>query len=232
VKLENQEKIWAHFQNNDRDSFSGARVRLDFIVRQIKDLSLGEGSKVLNVGVGEGYLEERLHELGYQVSTVDPDGRAIARITLKGIDAIQGRVEDLSDFPDQCFDVVVASEVLEHLSTDQLNEGLGEVSRVLKAGGHFIGTVPYKENLNDNEVACPKCSEVFHRWGHLQAFDVVDIYNALSINFSDITVKRTIWVEFLGRDTVGKVKSAIRWVLGMFGVQLAGPKIYFSALHR
>lgn len=32
-------------------------------------------------------------------------------------------------------------------------------------------TVPYKENLEESIVVCPKCNAKFHRWGHMQVFD-------------------------------------------------------------
>jgi hypothetical protein len=62
------------------------------------------------------------------------------------------------------------SEVLEHLATDVLDATLGEVKRVLKPDGRFIGTVPANESLSDNQAICPRCGEVFHRWGHVQTF--------------------------------------------------------------
>src|SRR3712207_7275576 len=51
------------------------------------------------------------------------------------------------------------------------HQTLDEVRRVLKSGGRFIGTVPYREDLPANEVMCPHCSSTFRRWGHEQSFD-------------------------------------------------------------
>lgn len=63
------------------------------------------------------------------------------------------------------------SEVLEHLTDDVLERTIVEVHRVLVAEGHFIGTVPARENLIDQATVCPCCGKKFHRWGHLQTFD-------------------------------------------------------------
>lgn len=47
------------------------------------------------------------------------------------------------------------SEVLEHLTDDVLERTIVEVHRVLVAEGHFIGTVPARENLIDQANGVP-----------------------------------------------------------------------------
>jgi predicted SAM-dependent methyltransferase len=64
------------------------------------------------------------------------------------------------------FDVAIMSEVLEHLGERELVDSLGEVQRVLRPGGRFIGTVPARENLSAAMVVCSHCAERFHRWRH------------------------------------------------------------------
>lgn len=46
-------------------------------------------------------------------------------------------------------------EVLEHLTDDQRRQGLAEMARVLKPGGHVFVTVPADENLAEGRVVCP-----------------------------------------------------------------------------
>ena len=50
-------------------------------------------------------------------------------------------VEQLS-FPDDSFDLVISEDVLEHVADYQ--QGLREVHRVLKPGGHHIFSVPFE----------------------------------------------------------------------------------------
>src|SRR6185312_3250597 len=73
-------------------------------------------------------------------------------------------------FNDGMFDVVIMSEVLEHLTDTVIASTLTEVHRVLKPGGRFIGTVPADEKLSSEQVICPDCGKIFHRWGHVQEF--------------------------------------------------------------
>jgi SAM-dependent methyltransferase len=49
-------------------------------------------------------------------------------------------------FDDGSFDVVIANHVLEHVADDQ--KALGEIRRVLKAGGYAILQTPYSAKLH------------------------------------------------------------------------------------
>jgi len=64
---------------------------------------------------------------------------------------------------------------LEHLDDQTLKKGLSEIYRVLKKEGYFIITTPYKENLEQSMVVCPKCHTRFHRIGHVSSFDETKI---------------------------------------------------------
>ncbi len=77
-------------------------------------------------------------------------------------------------------DVVVCTQVLEHLAPLVIAAGLEEIRRVLVPGGVLIGTVPYRENLAESQVFCPHCQEEFHRWGHQQSFDESRVCSVLS----------------------------------------------------
>ncbi len=73
----NQEKIWEAFQNNESllDIGFPARKRFEFIAKYIE-----KGSSVLNIGVGNGYLESVLVSKGVDVSCLDPSISAIEKI--------------------------------------------------------------------------------------------------------------------------------------------------------
>ena len=100
------------------------------------------------------------------------------------------------------------SEVLEHLDDSERGEGLAEIRRVLKRGGFIVGTVPYRETLEQNVTICPHCAEVFHRWGHKKAFELADIRKELSPHFHIERVDvRTAFVSLSRRSMLGSVKS-------------------------
>jgi len=169
----NQDKIWNYFQKEANNQvFSQSNSRLNYLFQ--KTLKLFNNSKltVLNIGSGDGWLEKKSHQQGWETYALDPTSEAIKILECSGIKGKVGYIEQIP-YADSFFDVVFCSEVIEHLSDEQIKLGLLEVERVLKKGGVLIGTVPYNENLLDNQVVCPKCGEVFHRWGHQQSFDSI-----------------------------------------------------------
>lgn len=224
-----QTKIWDHFQNDDEigDVFINAFPRYEFIAQQI-----ASGMSVLNIGVGRGGLENILLKKGAVVSSLDPSESAIDRLRKQyelGERAQVGFSQSIP-FPDGQFDVVVMSEVLEHLSNDVLNSTLVEVRRVLKPDGYFIGTVPANENLLDNRAVCPHCGGSFHRWGHVQSFSPMRLRELLLAN--NFAVRRNETRAFPDWRRSGwnnLIKSLIRYVLGRAGSPIASPNIYFEA---
>jgi len=80
-------------------------------------------------------------------------------------------------FPDQAFDTVYNSEVIEHLAPEVAQTILRELVRVLAPGGHLVLTTPFDEDLRSQLVTCPGCKTEFHRWGHQQTFRAADFEN-------------------------------------------------------
>jgi SAM-dependent methyltransferase len=227
-----QEPIWSHFQSEGAAKvFRASHARHAAILRKIGRLAGGRAPAVLNIGVGDGNLERKARELGWEIFSLDPDQQAIERLGDQGIQAKAGFVETIP-FADAMFDFVVASEVLEHLTDHQRRAGLLEIRRKLKPGGYFIGTVPYREDLELNLTVCPKCRHVFHRWGHTTAFDLAGMRDELAAHFGEISCRRTAFVEFRGRTFAGKCKSLIRLVLARCGAAIAVPTIFFVARNR
>ncbi len=217
---------WSHFQNRATDVFRANHPRLDFMLRTAGKLARGENRSLLNVGVGDGYLEQRAAGQGWVACSLDPDPVATAKLRQQGIDASTGSIEEIP-FPDAQFDIVVTSEVLEHLSENQRQHGLAEIGRTLKRGGYLIGSVPYREDLQMNTDVCPQCRHVFHRWGHTTAFDLDDVRRALSPELTVVSCRRTAFVEFKGRDLRGKFESLARLTAAKLG--LGSVSIFFVA---
>jgi SAM-dependent methyltransferase len=224
-----QIKIWDHFQNDDEtdDVFTNAFPRYEFIAQRIKS-----GMSVLNIGVGRGGLEAILVKKGCVVSCLDPSESAIDRLRKQydlGERAQVGFSQSIP-FPDGQFDVVVMSEVLEHLSNDVLNSTLVEVGRVLKLDGHFIGTVPANENLLDNRTVCPHCGESFHRWGHVQSFSPIRLHELLlANNFAVLRNETRAFPDWRRSGWKNLIVNLIRYVLGRAGSPLVSLNIYFEA---
>ena len=226
-----QHRIWAHFQNAAPQSFAGARPRLDFLVRQIARRSGRTQPIVLNIGIGDGHFERQAQRRGWQVASLDPDEQAVARLSAEGIAAQVGQIEQLPHSA-ATFDFVVASEVFEHLTDEQRAAGLLEIARVLKPGGAFLGTVPHAENMAEQQAVCPRCGDVFHRWGHQRSFTRADVRSMLERHFAVESLGRTAFVDLWGRGVRGFVKGALRIALARLGEPIAVPTIWWIARKR
>lgn len=222
-----QHKIWEKFQNDFPEAFDVAKPRLDFLVRQISRKKLHSKPAVLNIGAGNGYLEETIHQLGWHAYSLDPDQGTVERLKQRDVEAHSGSITKIP-FDKDTFDFVVASEVLEHLGDEDRRAAISEIVRVLKDGGWFLGTVPYDENLKENVAVCPQCGEVFHRWGHQKSFDLQALRSEL-FPLADRTLKRRTFVDLKTRSTMGKIRGIARLVLAAYGAKIAFPSIYFAA---
>jgi ubiquinone/menaquinone biosynthesis C-methylase UbiE len=107
---------------------------------------LEAGRSALDVGCGTGALAiaaKGFVGTGGQVAGVDPSPEMVARARRKAAKAGAeirfevGTIEALP-FPDATFDTVLSSLMLHHLTDDGLQSGIGEIVRVLKAGGRFL----------------------------------------------------------------------------------------------
>jgi len=226
-----QTKIWDYFQNEEAtgDAFAGARTRYEFLSRHIKP-----GMSVLNIGVGRGGLETILLQQGAVVSCLDPSEKSIENLRkLFGLDD-RARVgfSQAMPFTDGQFDAVIMSEVLEHLNDEVLHATLSEVSRVLKSGGRFIGTVPADETLLDNQVVCPHCGEPFHRWGHIQTFSRSRLSQMLGSCFNKVMLSRHFFGDARTLNWKGRIVLIIKKVMVGLGIKGSGETYFFSARNK
>ena len=113
----------------------------------IKDRSILEGKKILDVGCGGGILAEALSELGANVTGIDASENTIgvAKSHSKSINSnvrfIQNTIEEfIASNPDEKFDVITCLEMLEHVPSP--GEIIKNCSDILKQDGDiFFSTI-------------------------------------------------------------------------------------------
>lgn len=222
---QDSDKLWSYYQNQVCESFDSSYSRLQFLAKRCPP-----GAVVLNIGAGSGYLESILMQRRVVVHSLDPSELTINRLNLElGMAgrAKQGHCHAIP-FPNGYFDYVIMTEVLEHIQEDLLDASLREVRRVLKSGGRFIGTVPYREVLRDNEVFCPHCHAQFHRWGHLHSFDLHTLGRLLECSGMRLEKLHTrAFPDFSRHGLRPFLRASFRYILGWMGEPLVGPNIFF-----
>ena len=118
----------------------GHRKRLDWIVRHVE-----KDDRLVELGCGTGaMITGPLLKLGYDVIGVDRDAKSIEygrRLLEKaGLDPARLAPVDVSAVATP--DVVIASEMLEHLTTAELGGVLRLLRELLSPGGRLLVTVP------------------------------------------------------------------------------------------
>ena len=227
-----QEKIWGYFQGEGVGVFADSARRLDYLFRRAERIAGGRTLKILDIGVGNGWLERRCLGRGWETCALDPNEEAIGRLIKEGVRGKTGYIEEIP-FGDDEFDVVFCSEVLEHLSEDSLRAGLREIRRVLRADAFIIGTVPYREDFDVNMAVCPDCGKVFHRWGHVQVFDKARLAEKMhAAGLKVIDMRTRSFLDISGLPLAGKARASLHLLLGRMGLTIASPCLYFLAGKR
>ena len=158
------------------------QARYGWILKLAGDI---RGQKVLDVGCGGGSLTYLLAKAGADVIGVEQEelGLQFARENLASVGDKSLRYAFVHasayqlPFAAETFDTVVSCEVIEHLQEPE--KMLSEVQRVLKRGGKFILTTPYR------------LTEFPHDENHIKEYFPGEIQNILEKHFKDVGVKST-----------------------------------------
>jgi ubiquinone/menaquinone biosynthesis C-methylase UbiE len=123
----------------------------------------GRPRKILDVGSGSGWTRGLPH---HQLFFVDLSQKNLLRLEPNSSGAV---VADASCLPfrSESVDLVVASEILEHLNSPDL--AAQEILRVLEKGGKAIVSTPYKEKIRYS--LCIHCNRPTPMNAHLRSFD-------------------------------------------------------------
>ncbi|NQT04250.1 MAG: class I SAM-dependent methyltransferase [Planctomycetes bacterium] len=162
-----------------------------------------ENMKVLDVGCFIGYGETRLFSKAKEIVAIDRDdnalefarqNRSLPNVNFKKVDAKH------LPFSDETFDIVIAFQLIEHISPDETGRFLSDVQRVLKMNGLLFVVTPNRK-FRLLPFQRPFNSE------HFREFTAKGLYKILRTNFKDVKVKgirAKEWIEEIERKRVRK----------------------------
>lgn len=175
-------EFYEDFQSRGKyDYFYGDEKRKNLYIQLI-----GKSNKILEVGCRSGNLTQFYHE-GNEVVGIDVDRNALIefekRLSLKS-HWVDVDSEDLP-FDSGSFDIVVFSEVMEHLRFPQ--KALAEISRVLRKDGRLIGSVPNAFRLRNRwKFICGQPFETDP--SHLRSYSVATLRMELEKCFDSVDI--------------------------------------------
>jgi ubiquinone/menaquinone biosynthesis C-methylase UbiE len=116
------------------------------------------------------------------------------------------------------FDLVIMTEVVEHLDNDELTAALAECRRLLSPNGYVVITTPNNEDYDASKVCCPECGCVFHRWQHRRTWTVQTLRHEMEtagfqtvvctpISWGLVNLPTTVWVKRVWRWCKQRLRS-------------------------
>tara|TARA_B100000519_G_scaffold198884_1_gene209152 strand:+ start:115 stop:852 length:738 start_codon:yes stop_codon:yes gene_type:complete len=123
--------------------------RRDMIIKLIKWQDLDKNYRVLDIGCSTGkFVKEALKLSSANIFGIDISETAVKECEKNGLENIYLMSGDKTTFDDNSFDIVIASDCLEHMEND--SKTLKEWNRIIKPNGKLIIFVPAWKTLWSN----------------------------------------------------------------------------------
>jgi len=159
--MNNIKRFWENCHKNKKiGSLSGVEYKTTVDVFKLNPL-IEPGIRVLEVGVGLGYVVRGFHDAGAVVSCVDISEGALERVAPYCEDVFT--IEDLGKLPSDYFDIIVCGNVVQHIATELLIIELEHIVRSLKKGGVFA--VEFVSNNKTEDTGINPSDDVIKRGG-------------------------------------------------------------------
>jgi len=184
----NQQQLWNAYDGNRREL-----LRAQETIQQIPD----EVTTVLDIGCGNGILTNRINR---EVVV----GMDFANIPLRNVTkhAVCASVEKLP-FKPGVFDLILITEVLEHLPEHVYVQALDEIVRL--DAKYILISVPFNEDFDIDVCKCDVCETTFHPSHHCRSFDDMWYadkfpgYEACQVSYSTIMTTKNHAIARLKR---------------------------------
>ena len=204
-----RERIYQHYVNARHSpltpaSISGLTSRAPYLNKIIREhFPSDRSARIIDLGCGHGAVIHFAQTAGYQnVMGVDRSPEQVEEAQRLGIAGItEGDLsESLESRSDESVDLIVAFDVIEHFTKDELVLFVDEINRVLRKGGKWIIHTPNGESPFAGRMR-------FWDFTHEQAFTRYSLAQLLvASGFSFVTCYENTPIP-------QGIKSTVRWIL-------------------
>jgi ubiquinone/menaquinone biosynthesis C-methylase UbiE len=162
-----------------------------------------KGRRTLDVGSGEGKLLKKERDL---ISGIDINDEMVKESKNAGLDVKKAGVTDIP-YPDNTFEVIHCSNVIEHLFPNEARAMISEFSRLLKPGGKAL-------------IITPMPRTVWNTFGHTRPYPPMSIeklFREVSLeSFQPVRGLRVGEVFYFGTWSMNKLTFIISTTLAFF----------------
>lgn len=159
------------YENHDWSTIDNKSISLK--IKHILAFSPKDVNSIIDIGCGNGIITNALQET-FDVTGVDRSHKALENLKTKKILASAESIP----VDDNSFEIVLSSELLEHLEDEIFYKAIDEMKRISKK--YILLSVPNRENLDKNLIQCTKCKFIYNRSSHFRSFSKSQLENHFS----------------------------------------------------
>ena len=172
------------FEDMHRGSREEIRRRQEVYI-PIFQASVSEKTPLLDIGCGRGEFLELAKAKGLSAKGVDLNSEMVADCRENGLDAVEAdAVEFMKSLPDESLGGILASQLIEHLTLDELSELVGLCAAKLAPGGAFVAETinpqclttfsgAFYLDLTHQKPIHPEAARFLWRWAGLGEVEIV-----------------------------------------------------------
>ena len=182
----------AHYLDIFNNSSTGIKY-IDNAIESLVSIIPDDAELILDLGAGPGYVNRKIPPY-YSVLAMDIDEEILSK------NIRPTSIGDCLNIPleSKSVDMIITTDMLEHIPIDKLNVAINELERVSKK--YIYIQVPNNENLLAGMAHCTKCNNVWHVNYHKSSFSYNKIINFLSNKWKVKTVNYTGDVSYYKKD--------------------------------
>ena len=143
--------------------------------------------RVLDVGVWPGYQSVAIAKLGYEIRGLDLQPNRLPALPFE-VEAVDLNIGNRWPVADHSMDVVVATEIIEHLVPEQVTHVMVEAQRVLRPGGIILITTPNRFHLGATFHARVRGTDT-EGHGHTKEYTVDELRKLVSRDWNILVVR-------------------------------------------